>query len=98
MDFISPAKKLFLSINNIASSIESKSEHPIAQAIVNHAKSKKISFVDVEEFKNHSGFGISAKVENKNVLIGNAKFVLEKSRGVDEFQSDIDRLTGEAKQ
>ena len=42
-------------------SIENKSEHPIARAIVNYAKEKNIELEEVKEFKAIAGFGVSAE-------------------------------------
>ena len=47
-------------IIRIVASIENKSEHPIARAIVNEAKNQKIELEDVEEFKSIAGYGVSA--------------------------------------
>lgn len=81
----------------IAASCEKKSEHPIADAIVKSAKDKNLSLAEVSEFNSHSGFGISAIIEGEKILIGNTKFVSEKSRGIDKFLNEVDRLTDEAK-
>ena len=82
---------------SIAASCENKSEHPIADAIVKFAKDKNLPLKEVSEFNSHSGFGISAKVDEQIVLIGNKKFVTEKSSGYEKFQEDVEQLTNEAK-
>jgi P-type Cu+ transporter len=71
---LSGDEKEFLSI---ITSIESKSEHPIAKAIVEFSKSKSIDLKHVIEFENKSGKGIKAKVDTKPVLAGNELFMNE---------------------
>lgn len=71
---LSGDEKEFLSI---ITSIESKSEHPIARAIVEFSKSKSINIIPVTEFENKSGRGIKAKVDTKPVLAGNELFMNE---------------------
>ena len=64
-------------LKNIAS-IENKSEHPIAKAIVNKAIEENIELVEVKEFKAIAGFGVEAIMQNKDkYLIGNRKLMTE---------------------
>ncbi|KAL9250508.1 Cadmium/zinc-transporting ATPase HMA2-like protein [Drosera capensis] len=57
------------------SSIESKSSHPIAAAIVNYGRSLAVDPKPeiVEEFQNFPGEGISGKIEGRAIFIGNLK-------------------------
>jgi Cu2+-exporting ATPase len=52
----------------LAASLEKKSEHPIAKAILKKAKSKRIEFYNVSEFKALKGRGIEGIIENKKTL------------------------------
>ena len=62
-------------IKNIAS-IENKSEHPIARAIVNYAKEKNIELEEIKNFKAIAGFGVSAETKDGDTyLIGNSKLM-----------------------
>lgn len=59
-------------------SLENKSEHPIARAIVNEAQEDNIRLIDVKDFKAIPGFGIEGKTaDEKHYLIGNKKLMLE---------------------
>ena len=59
-------------------SLENKSEHPIARAIVNKAQEDNISLIDVKDFKAIPGFGIEGKIsDEKHYLIGNKKLMIE---------------------
>jgi Cu+-exporting ATPase len=59
----------------LASSVEKVSEHPLAQAIVDGAQARKLELVEVKDFEAIPGHGVSAKVEDKNILIGNLKLM-----------------------
>lgn len=61
-------------ILEIAASLESHSTHPLAEAILNHAKNKNILPKETSNFKNTSGLGIEASIENHTYFLGNHKF------------------------
>ena len=65
-------------ILKIVASIENKSEHPIARAIVKKAQDEKIKLKEIKEFKAIPGFGVKAIIESgEKYLIGNKKLMLE---------------------
>ena len=63
-------------IKQIAS-IENKSEHPIAKAIVKYSLEKKINLEEVTNFKSIAGLGVCAKINNDEFIIGNKNLMLE---------------------
>ena len=56
-------------------SLEVNSNHPISNAIINYAKEKKITTLEVEEQKEIAGCGIYGKIDGKDVIIGNKKML-----------------------
>ena len=65
-------------ILKIVASIENKSEHPIARAIVKKAQDEKIKLEEIKEFKAIPGFGVEAIIESgEKYLIGNKKLMFE---------------------
>ncbi len=82
---------------SLVSSIEKRSHHPIAEAIVNFAKSKNITSVEISSFNNINGLGVIAVVNGKTVLAGNEKLMNKYSIKVDKFNDDYKRFTGEGK-
>ena len=58
-------------------SIENKSEHPIARAIVNEAENRKLTLKGVKEFKALSGLGVTGIVDENKYVIGNLKLMNE---------------------
>ncbi|WP_310554916.1 copper-translocating P-type ATPase [Flavobacterium sp.] len=61
-------------LQNIAS-LNQYSEHPLAQAVVNFAKSKTISLTKVKDFEAVAGKGVTGTVSNKKVALGNKKLM-----------------------
>ncbi len=62
-------------ILTMSSSIEKNSKHPLAEAIVRGAESKKINFEKVTNFKEIPGHGLLAKIKNKLYFVGNRKLL-----------------------
>lgn len=74
-------------------SIEKKSEHPIAMAIVNKAIEEKIELEDVENFKAIPGFGIETSTNNQDkYLIGNRKLMEQNSIQIDNAEDEQNLL------
>ena len=64
----------------LVASVEQASEHPLARAIVRAAEDEKLLTEPVEEFRATPGGGAEGNVAGKHLLIGSAKFLME--RGV----------------
>ena len=69
----------------IAASAEKGSEHPLGEAIVKAAREKQIELLETEHFMALPGYGIEAKIEGEEVLLGNEKLIRE--RGMVEKES-----------
>jgi len=67
----------------IAASLESKSSHPIGQAIVNYANENNIYFTDITDFKNVPGKGIIGKFNNEDYYAANESLIEGSSFDVD---------------
>jgi Cu+-exporting ATPase len=65
----------------LAASVETLSEHPLAQAIVQGAQARGLELAKAEEFKASPGRGVTASVEGRQVVVGTPRLLEE--RGVD---------------
>ena len=79
----------------IIASIENKSEHPIAKAIVIEAKERNIPIKDTTDFKAIPGYGVYAKYEKDEYLIGNKKLMEDNNIKINNEQ-DEEKLTDDA--
>jgi P-type Cu+ transporter len=61
----------------LAASLESHSEHPLARAIVNAAKKEGIELLQVMDFRSTTGGGVSGKIDEQSVFVGKEKFLSE---------------------
>lgn len=62
-------------ILSVASGLESKSEHPLATAIVKGARDKELSIFEVTNFEAETGKGVSGIINEKKVALGNSKMM-----------------------
>src|SRR5919112_1497109 len=68
----------------LAAIAESGSEHPLGQAIVNHAKEKGILVSNLDSYEAVSGHGLRAKYADHTILIGNRKLMQDNNIPVTE--------------
>jgi Cu+-exporting ATPase len=72
--------------------IENKSEHPLSKAILDYAGKFKISPSIISEFNSYPGLGLTGKVDNKNIIVGNRKMMEQYSVQLTDIETD-DKLT-----
>ena len=81
----------------IAASLESQSEHPLARAIVDAARKEKIELREVTDFKSTTGGGVSGKLDGKSILIGKEKFLVDSGATIPgELKKKAQRLQEKA--
>ncbi len=85
------------SLLQVAASIEAKSEHPLAEAIVEESKKKKQSLKKVTGFNSITGQGVKAKIGKTQYFIGNAKLMKKQNVSIKDFEDDLIGLEDEAK-
>ena len=69
-------------------SVEQKSTHPIAQAIVRYAKKQNISAANISEMHELAGHGVEAAIGGREVLVGNIRLMTERGISIPEELSD----------
>jgi len=84
-------------ILEITASLENKSEHPIAEAIVNFAIKEKTALKNVESFDSITGEGIIGMVNGKTAAIGSKKLMDSFSIKTDKLDKLFSRLASESK-
>ena len=81
----------------VAASAESRSEHPLAQAVVERAGERGIAVSEPERFEAAVGHGVSATVEGHEVAVGSARYLDELGVDAEPLAADAERLQGEGK-
>ena len=78
---------------SLGASIEAVSEHPLATAIVNHAKEKNIALMTAENFMAIIGEGVSGVIEGKTVLFGNERLMKNNNVVITSLESEAQTLS-----
>ena len=82
---------------SMACSLEKKSEHPLARAILTLAEERKISGKEVSGFQALPGNGLLAELEGQKLLGGNYKFISSRISVPEEMKSRSQELAEEGK-
>ena len=91
-------RKSLEEIVTLASGVERRSQHPLAQAIVNYAKAHKLPPAEVEDFRSLTGAGASARLNGQTIYVGSPD-LFEKQLGVSLVGANgqISRMQAEGK-
>jgi len=81
----------------MAASLETGSEHPLAQAVSESAKEKAISVAKVEGFKAILGHGVEGRVDGRHIYFGNQRLMHAQGIDIASYASKAEVLAGDAK-
>ena len=81
----------------IAGALEKKSEHPLAEAVMEQVKEEKLTLPEVQEFQAVPGKGIQGKIQGIQYYAGNLKFMEEQKMDISKVQTQVERLAEEGK-
>lgn len=81
----------------LAYSLETKSEHPLAKAVVNEAESRNIKADEVDGFKILPGNGLTAQYNGGTITGGSFKFISKQINVSDEIRQKAEELAKEGK-
>jgi Cd2+/Zn2+-exporting ATPase len=82
----------------LTASVEERSEHPIAQAVVAAAEERGLEIVEATEFQAYPGMGISATVNDTHLLVGSRRLMEQQGLTVQDAMTEaLDRLESEGK-
>jgi len=75
----------------LAASIESKSEHPLAAAIIKKAEQQNINLYEVDNFTAVPGHGVKGFIENMSVILGNRKLLEQEGIATEIIAGDVEK-------
>jgi Cu+-exporting ATPase len=81
----------------LAASVEKSSEHPLAQAIVDGARARRIELVDATEFEAVPGHGVKAVVDGRQLVLGNLKMMQQVGARLDGMDAQAQALADDGK-
>ena len=81
----------------IAGSLEKKSEHPLAEAIIEKVKENNITLLEVQEFNSISGRGVKGKINGATYYGGNIEFIKENNINIKEIEKQSEKLLKQGK-
>ncbi|WP_335943673.1 copper-translocating P-type ATPase [Pseudomonas sp. G166] len=76
----------------LAASLDQGSEHPLAHAIVDHARSEHLELIKPASFESGSGIGVSGLVDGKRVHLGNTALMDAARINVSPLQQQAEQL------
>ncbi|MCC6075279.1 heavy metal translocating P-type ATPase [Pseudomonas sp. GCM10022188] len=79
----------------LAASLDQGSEHPLAHAIVEHARAQGLALATPQAFESASGIGVRGQVEGRRLLLGNTTLLQEGGVAVEPLQAQAEALRGE---
>ena len=82
---------------SLAASLEKGSEHPLGEAVVAAAKKRDIVLPSMQDFKVLPGFGVQARVEGHNVVVGNRKLMEEAGLDLSAVENKLETWAREGK-
>ncbi len=82
---------------HLAASAEWGSEHPLAEAIVEGAKTREITLAEPEGFQAIAGHGITATVNDQEVFLGNRRLMEREGVDITLLLPEAERMEGEGK-
>ncbi len=85
------------SFMTVAAALESKSEHPLALAIMEYATENNIVYPQVDNFNSIPGKGIFAQLNGDDYIAGNAKLLADNNVDASDYKETIDALADSGK-
>ncbi|MBU5322006.1 heavy metal translocating P-type ATPase [Clostridium ventriculi] len=81
----------------LAASSEKGSEHPLGEAILNEGRNRNLKLKKIDKFNAIAGQGIDVVIENKNILLGNRKLMIDQNIDITIFNDKVKDLSNQGK-
>jgi len=96
-DIITAKSITEIELLEIAAALEKPSGHPLSEAILKDAESRRLNIKQVENFKSIPGQGIEATIDGVKYLAGNLRLMIERKINLHDFAELSDQLADEGK-
>ncbi len=81
----------------LAASVESRSEHPLAQAVLREASARGLALREVQDFEALTGMGAAAKFEGETAVVGNTRLMEQLDIDFSRWSDKLAELQGQGK-
>lgn len=92
VDIITMGTHSIETLLQLAASVERNSEHPLADSIVREAELRKLALLPAENFDSVTGKGVSAKIQDKLVAVGNADYLADSKADISNIRTIVEAL------
>lgn len=96
-DVVPAARQTADDVLVLAAAAEKNSEHPLGEAIVRGARDRGLDPHEAETFDSVPGHGVIARIDDRDVLLGNRKLMADRSVDIATLAAEAERLEGEGK-
>ncbi len=96
-DIVLTANESQDTVLQLAASLESGSEHPLAQAITESAKAQQLELLPLDSFNTLAGHGVEASINAKKLLFGNEKLMQKNKIDIKRYVDQAQQLAQEGK-
>jgi Cu+-exporting ATPase len=77
---------------SLAAAAESRSEHPLGEAVVEAARERRLQIAEPEGFEAEIGHGVTASVAGRVVVVGSARYLGDRGIDVSPLVAHVERL------
>lgn len=74
---------------SLAAAVESRSEHPLAQAVIDEAKERGLSITAADDFQAHPGIGVRARVNGTEIMVGGRRLMEHESITIEGEMDEV---------
>ncbi|MAG91213.1 copper-translocating P-type ATPase [Candidatus Woesearchaeota archaeon] len=96
-DIVAAGKNSEEEVLKFAAIAEKRSEHPLAEAIVNKAKNEKLKVDEPKKFNSITGKGVEAFYKNNRIYLGNRKLMEQSRIDISSLEDKVKKLEEEGK-
>ncbi|TLM74003.1 heavy metal translocating P-type ATPase [Microbulbifer harenosus] len=82
---------------SLLASLERRSEHPLADAVVDAARDRKLDLYDAEDFEAVTAHGVSGRVNGQQILLGNRKLMVREHIELGRWQACAEALSAKGR-
>ena len=80
-----------------ASALESQSDHPLAQAVLEYARQRNVKPLEVRDLQNLTGQGVTARIDGMSYWVGSHRYLEERAQETNDLHERLTRIAEQGK-